>query len=513
MPGQPGQHGKNCARQHRERCEREGLRPWQVAQAIHRCCSVTLLKAHRLAREWTLDHVAEQGRNICVEQGLGQPSLSAQRLSHWESGREAPSPKYLDLLCQIYRTRPDRLGFGHDYSDEEAGTPAATSTEIALPTRPESDVAPLRSAEPTPWVGGGGKRPDSGEEAEEEMRRRAMLQGILLGAGVSLSGPMVEAIDSVRRQADRVLDASTVSATTIDHWEETAHQYASAYMRVAPVRLLRDVVADFADVQQFAQARQPLEYQKRLCYITGQLAGITGVLLIDLGDFRQARAWFHTARLAADETGDRWLRSWVRAEEAGVPYYYGQPLEAIRVAREARSVARDLPCSGGVMGAAMEARALARIGNTAAARQALKVAEGIFERLPRQDREPGAFGFPEQRLRIYASSVFTQTGDVKEARSQQDRGLNLVKQSRIPTPRSLLNFDKAHTLVTSNELVEAATVATSAVFDLPVEHRTDIVINRAREVAHSVPENRRQIPQVKAFMDMLDQVKSTRNLA
>src|SRR3954447_16304934 len=186
MPGQPGQHGKNCARQHRERCEREGLRPWQVAQAIHRCCSVTLLKAHRLAREWTLDHVAEQGRNICVEQGLGQPSLSAQRLSHWESGREAPSPKYLDLLCQIYRTRPDRLGFGHDYSDEEAGTPAATSTEIALPTRPESDVAPLRSAEPTPWVGGGGKRPDSGEEAEEEMRRRAMLQGILLGAGVSL---------------------------------------------------------------------------------------------------------------------------------------------------------------------------------------------------------------------------------------------------------------------------------------------------------------------------------------
>ena len=60
---------------------------------------------------------------------------------------------------------------------------------------------------------------------------------------------------------------------------------------------------------------------------------LTGMLMIGLGDQRMARAFFRTARMAADETGDRSLRAWVAVREALIPLYCGDPREAISPAR------------------------------------------------------------------------------------------------------------------------------------------------------------------------------------
>jgi hypothetical protein len=55
--------------------------------------------------------------------GLQRPGLTSQRLCAWEhSTKVRLGDEYLDRLCRVYQTCPDKLGFGHDY------TPAAEPT-------------------------------------------------------------------------------------------------------------------------------------------------------------------------------------------------------------------------------------------------------------------------------------------------------------------------------------------------------------------------------------------------
>jgi excisionase family DNA binding protein len=61
-------------------------------------------------------------------------------LWRWETGERDPSRKHLDRLCRVYQTRPDRLGYGRDY------TPAATPPQhgAAHPETPREEVNPMR---------------------------------------------------------------------------------------------------------------------------------------------------------------------------------------------------------------------------------------------------------------------------------------------------------------------------------------------------------------------------------
>jgi hypothetical protein len=79
-----------------------------------------------------------------------------------------------------------------------------------------------------------------------------------------------------------------------------------------------------------------------------------------LGRIADSRAWYGTARMAADDSGNRELRARVRAQEAMLPYYYGDPEDAIRLARDAQDILGDLPRAAGALAAAAEARALVR---------------------------------------------------------------------------------------------------------------------------------------------------------
>lgn len=528
-----GRHPRACARQIRERLV--GASRWQVAGAIHQHCGVTLLKAQRLAHDWTLDQVAEQVCRICEEAGLGRPLLTPQRVSHWESGREAPSPKYLDALCRLFRTRPDRLGFGHDYSDDADEpappvpvVPPAPLIEEAgpgIPLRPESAPVPARAPAPGPAPGpvpslvpgpvaGRGRdsaaRPlvvlpggGTGRHGEDidDVNRRAVLQNILVGAGVSLSAPLLEAIDSVRRRTDEALDSGGVSASTLDRWEEAAGHYGQAYMKVPPLRLLCDTVLDFSEIQQLAACRLPLDHQRRLCQVTAQLAGMTGILLIDLGDHRQARAWFHTAKLAADETGDRALRAWVPARESVLPLYYGDPAAAVALARQAQAIAGNTPCPAVSMAAAVEARAQARLGRRDEAEAALRHAEHAFARQPATPADT-AFGYTERQLRFHAGSALTSLGDPGRAREHHDEALRQYAGAREPLDTALIALERATGMV-GLDVQAGCQHACRVLQDLHPEHRTEIVLSKAREVLNAVPDRGRDEPAAREFTEYL----------
>jgi hypothetical protein len=80
---------------------------------------VTLLEAHRFANGWTRRELSIAVDFYYSQSGFMAPELTSAAVCSWEHGGHLPSRERQDVLCWVYRTRPDRLGFGVDYSDLE----------------------------------------------------------------------------------------------------------------------------------------------------------------------------------------------------------------------------------------------------------------------------------------------------------------------------------------------------------------------------------------------------------
>ncbi|MBF6328365.1 helix-turn-helix domain-containing protein [Nocardia transvalensis] len=112
-------HSIACARRIVRDIEASGGTTWEAVQAIRAHCGASLLRAHRIAHGFTLVEVAQRLQQLIVDAGSSCQGLSHQSVSRWETGLDMPSYQFLDALCRLYRTRPDRLGFGHDYTAED----------------------------------------------------------------------------------------------------------------------------------------------------------------------------------------------------------------------------------------------------------------------------------------------------------------------------------------------------------------------------------------------------------
>jgi hypothetical protein len=143
----------------------------------------------------------------------------------WESRRGRPSEANLDYLCRLYQTRPDRLGYGNDY------TPADQSEEPAH-ALPETGA------------------PD---------RATPALLGELAVCSGPLSGPTLSVLGALRRGMATTLE-SPMSETSIEQWERRAFEYGGYYQIVSPARILTDSSQDFADIRALLEQRPPRSF-------------------------------------------------------------------------------------------------------------------------------------------------------------------------------------------------------------------------------------------------------------
>ncbi len=130
-------HSIACARRIVRDIEAAGGSTWEAVQAIRAHCGASLLRAHRIAHGYTLVEVTQRLQTLLIDAGVPNPGVSHQSVSRWETGLDMPGYQYLDALCRLYHSRPDRLGFGHDYSDER---PADGPPAKAPPAAAESGV-------------------------------------------------------------------------------------------------------------------------------------------------------------------------------------------------------------------------------------------------------------------------------------------------------------------------------------------------------------------------------------
>jgi len=432
-----------------------------LVDRIQEHCGHTRLRAHRLARGWSIRVMI--GRLVEVA-SRGQ-RLEPSRVSHWELGDDQPSAEYRDALCRLYETGPVDLGFAQDYG--------------AMP--------PRESATPLALINHGYAHWNSPTSAGAD---RSI--GSLEQAGV------------LRRQADEILSGSTLSDATVDHKELVAEQYGRVYKALPVAAFFSNILADLAEVNSLIDRRLPQSQRGDLCAVIARLAGLISMTMVNCGRPREAREWVHTARLAADESGDPRLRAWVALRGAVASLHFGDPLATATAAGEAELLTRGRPSDVTAMAWAVLARALGIQADDAGARSALHRAEQLFDQVTSQtpSAQNSAYAFTNGQMMFYTANALTALGDTRQARVAQDAALATFGADERLDP-ALVRLDRALCSIQEDDVIGGVEYATHVLLTLPEDYRPPIIYRRGLAVAQAVPAERRAHPQVRALHDVL----------
>ena len=392
-------------------------------------------------------------QSMCEAQQLTAPRLDGDQLGSWEATNRRPQPATADLLCRLYQTDAQGVGLAGDYR----GPATATAVTAHVTTQTSMPLATRAAA---------------------------------VDSGVGTDGDRLERwADDARRSVDRILVAGSVSPSQLDLLDERLFWLRRQYIYLPPAPMLEMLLTELGEVQALAVDRQPASVQVRLSEMTAILATLIADALMKLGSLRQSRAWYATARTAADDSGNADLRARVRAQAAMLPYYYGPLESAVALAREARLIARNRPSPTGAFAAAAEARALARQGDAAGAELAIRHARNTFEQSGHGVADD-AFAFPERRLLLYLSGAHTYLGQSRQARLVRDQAFALYP-NRAGIDPALMGLEEAICLAQDHSATEACQLASATYLHVPEGHRTPILSARAQDVLEVLPASMR----------------------
>jgi tetratricopeptide (TPR) repeat protein len=320
----------------------------------------------------------------------------------------------------------------------------------------------------------------------------------------TLAPSSLREIEMVRRSIDERISGNALSGMEVDDWELTAIRHGRATRYQEPSILLEDLITDLAELGHIFEYSRPTSTARRLTRVVAQMSGLVCLVLVKLDERSAFRRWARTARVAAEESGDPLMVSWILAQEAYGYYYSGDMHEAINCARYAQSASHGMPSVGFALAAALEARALASMGPEAAADavEALRRAEEMLSKLDESDITPSAFGYSEAQLRFHEGSTYTHLRDTGAAWKAQQRALSLIPENDY-TDRALTNLDRAVCLAHDGDSREAVGYASVVLSGLAEQQRRGIIDARGRDVIQAIPASDRVLPSVRQFRELL----------
>jgi hypothetical protein len=310
-----------------------------------------------------------------------------------------------------------------------------------------------------------------------------------ISAGIAIPVGTLEALTSGIERA-----ATDRQSLSVEDWEEIAWERAHNWMVSSPGSLISAVTIDMAEISRLLDRNPSPAMRDGLLRTSAQLGTILAVELGDVGENANSLSMWRMARRAADASGDRDLRVWVRGREAVYAAMSNRPLVvAGRLADDAIRIADGRSGAGLVRASHAKALISARLGDAEQARAALDDLDRTFERLPDDvnsyDASP-IWAYPERSVQWNHACVSAFIGDIQEACQATDRALTLFTADHHGDNANL-RLVRALTLVHDRDVAEGLDIA------LAVAHAYPLSSTRRRvadQIVKALPDKARDLP-------------------
>ncbi|TMC13413.1 MAG: helix-turn-helix transcriptional regulator [Chloroflexi bacterium] len=419
---------------------RGGIEGWPrdtiVDEVLRRLPDVTPLEAHRFARGWTREELSQAVDLLYVTDGLDPPQLSSAELCRWEHGQRRPSDERREYLCRVYRTRPDRLGFGSDHTPRPTGETTRSSGRDRV-----EYTAP----------GGPLDAHSRGFGADREALRPE-------GIPTNLTIPVVEGVEAI------------------------TNCHRTLYWMLPAVHLLRPVIGHLGlGISLMRGSVGPPALRRRVTLAGAETALLAGrVLFFDLRREADARRCLGTALDLALDAGDHQMAAAVFGHMAFIPGFAGDLAGAQDCMRGARHHAqRQAAADVEAWLAAAESEVYARGGDITSGLAAALRAEERYEAVADDAAPPWFDWFSRQHLASFAGYAHLRAGHLPAARGRLASALQaLPAESK---QRAILLADMAGVEIEVSEIEEACRLLADALSNLAIT-RYATGFERVREV-------------------------------
>lgn len=403
-------------------------------------------EAQRWARGWTLVRAAE-----AISQASGDAvGADATLLGKWEKwplpGARRPTLRVLAAMAAAYGCSIEDL---LDYNDRL--------------NMPDGELQAIK--------GGRGAAPFEEPEANTSQP----------------PPPLASVSDTVLGAADESVQWALWAEST--NVGDIALEQIAADVRSLALDCLRgDSLACFGRARRLRdrtfsllQGHQPPALTADLYVAAGYICSLLAWISSDLGNLTAADTQARTAWLCAKASENSELMAWVASTRSKIAFWGQRYPDAVEHAR--RGLAVRPRGSVGVLLACQEADAWSKLGATARAETALKLAHSAREGLGDEDDEIGGlFACTPARQLNYQAAVHLRTGRHAEALNETAEALRRAPQStRALGTEAQIHISHA-TALAGLEEPEGVMAALTPIMDIPADQRSSPVLERARDL-------------------------------
>jgi hypothetical protein len=193
-----------------------------------------------------------------------------------------------------------------------------------------------------------------------------------------------------------------------------------------------------------------------------------------------------------------------------VALYYGESGEAAALTRDVReriTAEGNRVSASSVLAAAVEALALAQVGDVAASESALSNASQSFDRLDSSQQAESVFGFSKRRLLFYRSRTISLYGQLDRAWEAQEQALALYPREVVGDP-TIIRLDRAAALIRSGDIKSGSELASHTLLSMPTRHRTKMFLDCAAAVVDAIDRSDESVPSVRELRDLVTDLRN-----
>jgi transcriptional regulator with XRE-family HTH domain len=364
-----------------------------------------LLREARSKRGWSQARLVNELRRIAACRGHQLPADASvkRRIASWENGHSVPDDFYGPLLCEAFGVSASELGLNHFTGQDSAllDTGYPTSPDAAIETVDRLWRADLNGYEPLIAA-------DPSEPAWNEASLRWLV------------APEPSFPTAQRTKGARVglADVATVKATS-DMFAHLDDRFGGDHARHAVIQFLS------RDVAPLLTGRYPEPVGRALFATVAEATLLAAWMSYDACYHGLAQRYFLQALRLAQDSNDRRLAGTILSAMSHQATFLGRYTQAATLARAAlMGISAVATPTLRAQFRAMEARALARTGDTRACELALSEATKALESRNSDDEPEWITYFDEAELAAETAHCFRDVNRARQAVAHAENAMS-----------------------------------------------------------------------------------------